>query len=97
MTPLLPNGKLSAADVARALGLSRRTLARRLAADGLTFTGILDGLRVDLARHYLKDLDLTISEVSWLLGFQEASAFTHACRRWTGQTPTQMRTAFRRP
>jgi AraC-like DNA-binding protein len=91
VTPLLPHGKVRAAEVARALGLSQRTLARRLAADNLTFAGIVEDLRADLARLYLKDPDLTITEVSWLLGFREASAFTHACKRWTGRTPSGMR------
>ncbi len=48
-------------------------------------------MRKDLARHYLADASLPISRIAWLLGFQEVSAFTHAFKRWTGQTPTQMR------
>jgi AraC-like DNA-binding protein len=91
ITPLLPHGKTQVSEVAHALGLSQRTLARRLAADGLTFSKILDELRVDLARRYLTEPALTISQIAWLLGFQEVSAFTHAFRRWTGQTPTQAR------
>ena len=47
--------------------------------------------RQELARHYLADASLPISRIAWLLGFQEVSAFTHAFKRWTGQTPTQMR------
>jgi AraC-like DNA-binding protein len=79
--PLLPHGKARAGEVARALGLSLRTLARRPAADGLTFAGILRELRGDLARHYLQDSSLSISEIAWLLGFQEVSAFTNAFKR----------------
>ena len=82
--------------MARKLGLSRRTLARRLAAEGLTFAGIVDQLRADLARHHLKDPILSVSEVAWLLGFQEVSAFTHACKRWTGLTPSQVRSQDKR-
>jgi AraC-like DNA-binding protein len=48
-------------------------------------------LRSDLAKRYLADKDLSISEIAWLLGYQEVSAFTHACRRWTGQTPRAVR------
>jgi AraC-like DNA-binding protein len=55
----------------------------------MTFSKILDELRVDLARRYLTEL--TISQIAWLLGYQEVSAFTHAFRRWTDQTPTQAR------
>jgi AraC-like DNA-binding protein len=91
ISPLLPHGKARAADVARALGLSQRTFARRLAAEGLTFAGILDDLRADLAQLYLSNPSLSVSEIAWLLGFKEVSAFTHAFRRWTGQTPTQAR------
>jgi AraC-like DNA-binding protein len=40
---------------------------------------------------YLQDANLSISEVAWLLGFREAGAFTHAFRRWTGQTPSEVR------
>jgi AraC-like DNA-binding protein len=90
-TLLLPHGKARAGEVARKLGLSKRTLARRLAADGLTFSGIVDELRGDLARHYLHDPRLSISEIAWLLGFQEVSAFTHAFKRWTGMPPSQAR------
>jgi AraC-like DNA-binding protein len=97
ITPLLPHGKTRAGDVARALGIGQRTLARRLALEGLTFTRILDELRADLARHYLKDPSLSVSEAAWLLGFQEASAFTLACKRWTGRTPSQVRSQERRP
>ncbi|WP_082145811.1 AraC family transcriptional regulator [Microvirga massiliensis] len=90
-TPLLPHGKARAGEVARKVGLSQRTLARRLAAEGLTFARILNELRADLAQHYLQDSSLSVSEVAWLLGFQEVSAFTHACKRWTGRTPSQVR------
>jgi AraC-like DNA-binding protein len=91
LAPLLPHGKAHADFVARTLGMSERTLARRLAAENLTFLGIREEMRQDLARHYLADASLSISRIAWLLGFQEVSAFTHAFRRWTGQTPTQMR------
>ena len=88
---LLPHGRARAGEVARALGMSERTLARRLAAENLTFFGIQEDMRQDLARHYLADASLPVSRIAWLLGFQEVSAFTHAFKRWTGQTPTQMR------
>ena len=71
--------------------MSPRTLARQLAAEGLTFSSVLDRLRADLARHYLQDGDLSMSKIAWMLGYQEASAFAHAHKRWTGRTPTEAR------
>jgi AraC-like DNA-binding protein len=91
IAPLLPHGKARADEIARRLGMSQRTVARRLASEGLTFAGVLNELREDLARRYLQDDDLTISEIAWLLGYREVSAFTHAFKRWTGQTPRQAR------
>jgi AraC-like DNA-binding protein len=91
IAPLLPHGKARADEIARRLGMSPRTLARRLAAEGLTFAGVFHELRADLARRYLEDDDLAISQIAWLLGYQEVSAFTHAFKRWTGKTPREAR------
>jgi AraC-like DNA-binding protein len=88
---LLPHGKARLGEIARRLGTSPRTLSRRLALEGTTFAGIVTELRADLARRYLNDKDLAISEIAWLLGFQEVSAFTHAFKRWTGKTPSETR------
>jgi AraC-like DNA-binding protein len=73
--------------------LSKRTLARKLSDEGLNFTEILQQLRRDLAVRYLDDRKLHVSKIAWLLGFHQVSAFTHACKRWTGKTPSQMRAA----
>ena len=91
LAPLLPHGTARAGEVARALGMSERTLARRLAEEDLTFLAVLEDMRKDLALHYLADASLSISRIAWLLGYQEVSGFTHAFRRWTGQAPTQIR------
>jgi AraC-like DNA-binding protein len=91
MVPLLPHGMVRAGEIARDLGVSQRTLARRLAVEGATFSEVLEGLRGDLARQYLADDGLTISQVAWLLGYREISAFTHAFKRWTGMTPREAR------
>jgi len=88
---LLPHGKLRASEVARQLGMSQRTLVRRLSSSGLTYSAILDELKVDLAKRSLKDGNLPISQIAWLLGYSEISAFTHAFKRWTGTTPRQWR------
>jgi AraC-like DNA-binding protein len=91
ITPLLPHGKANAGEVARQLGMSHRTLARRLAAEQLTFSEIQTELKADLAKRYLRDGDLPISQIAWLLGYREVSAFTHAFKRWTGTAPRQSR------
>src|SRR5262249_18114809 len=93
ISALLPHGRARAGDVARNLAMSERTLGRKLAEEGLNFTQILQQLRHDLAVRYLDERKLHVSKIAWLLGFREVSAFTHACKRWTGKTPSQMRTA----
>ena len=93
ISSLLPHGRVLVEDVARSMGMSKRTLARRLSDEGLNFTEILQQLRRDLAVRYLDDRKLHVSKIAWLLGFNEVSAFTHAFKRWTGKTPRRMRTA----
>lgn len=91
IVPLLPHGAVKFAEIARRLGTSQRTLARRLSSEGANFSGVLESLRSDLAERYLADHDLSISEIAWLLGYREVSAFTHAFKRWTGRTPRESR------
>ena len=91
ISSLLPHGRVVVDDVARSLGMSDRTLARKLSDEGLNFTEVLQQLRRDLAVGYLDDPKLHVSKIAWLLGFNEVSAFTHAFKRWTGKTPSQMR------
>ena len=92
ISSLLPHGRVILGDIARSLGMSERTLARKLSDEGLNFTEILEQLRRDLAVRYLDDRKLHVSKIAWLLGFHEVSSFTHAFKRWTGKTPSQMRT-----
>jgi AraC-like DNA-binding protein len=91
IVPLLPHGKVRVNDIARRLGVSPRSLARRLSIEGLSFSDVLEGLRSDLAKRYLVEDGVSISQIAWLLGYQEVSAFTHAFKRWTGTTPRQAR------
>jgi AraC-like DNA-binding protein len=93
IAPLLPHGKVNASEVARSLGLSQRTFARRLKSEGLSFAGILHDLRYDLARTYLSETSSSVSTIAWLLGYEEVSSFTHAFKRWSGKTPRQARAA----
>jgi AraC-like DNA-binding protein len=91
IAPLLPHGKVGVGEIARQLGMSARTLERRLSSEGLTFGGVLNELRCDLAKRYLREEDLPISKIAWLLGYQDAGGFTHAFKRWTGRTPREVR------
>jgi AraC-like DNA-binding protein len=91
ISPLLPHGQAKANVVANKLGMSERTLVRRLAEEGLTFSEILQQLKASLAVRYLKEDGLPISRIAWLLGFEEVSSFSHACRRWTGKSPRELR------
>ena len=93
---LLPHGEMHFDVVATELGMSGRTLARRLASEGHSFSKILDGLRSVLARRYLTESDMSISEIAWLLGYSEVANFTHAFRRWTGTNPRNARAKARR-
>jgi AraC-like DNA-binding protein len=87
----LRRGNPNARSVARELHMSRRTLARRLDAEGTTFTAQLDELRRQLALHYVSRPDLPLTEVTNLLGFSHVQGFHRAFKRWTGQTPIQYR------
>jgi len=95
LVPLLPHGKARASEVARELGVSPRTLARRLASEDLTFSGVLQRLRSDLSRRYLAEDKLSISQIAWLLGYREIGAFSHAFKRQTGKTPREFRAQIR--
>ncbi len=77
--------------VAAELKLSGRSLQRKLQARGLSFQVLLDETRLMLAKDYLRDSHLQLTEVAQMLGYSEQSAFNHAFRRWTGQSPRQYR------
>jgi AraC-like DNA-binding protein len=93
IVPLLPHGKARAELVARQLCMSQRTFARRLSMEGVTFSELLKGLRSDLAHRYLAEEALSISQIAWLLGYQEIATFSHAFKRWTGKTPREVLTS----
>jgi AraC-like DNA-binding protein len=94
---LLPHGQARRDVVAQKLGLSPRSLGRKLSAEGISFARILEELRIGLAKRYLSERDLSISRIAWLLGYTEVSAFSHAFRRWTGRAPRADRSWRRSP
>lgn len=86
----LPGQVVQADDVAGNLGMSRRTFARRMREQGLSYRGILDDLRCDLACGYLRN-GFSINEISFFLDYADPAAFSTAFRRWTGTSPNQYR------
>jgi AraC-like DNA-binding protein len=88
---LLPHGKANRQTVARALGMSERTLARKLAEESTSYEHVLDQLRRSLALQYIKDPGISLSQMAWLLGYGESTSFNHAFVRWTGHSPTAAR------
>ena len=96
IVPLLPHGKAQVGEIARQLGVSQRSLARRLIAEKVSFSEVLENLRSELANRYLDDPELAISQIAWLLGYRDVGAFSHAFKRWTGKTPGQARREYTR-
>ncbi|HXZ22939.1 MAG TPA: AraC family transcriptional regulator ligand-binding domain-containing protein [Pseudolabrys sp.] len=92
---ILPHRKIRIDIVAGKLGMSSKTLARKLTSEGCSFAQTLNDLRSALAHRYLADRSLTISEIAWLLGYSEIGAFTRAFQRWTRMTPSAARTGQR--
>jgi AraC-like DNA-binding protein len=91
ITRELSRGDPSASHIAELLGMSSRTLARRLEDEGTTFKELVEELRRGLSLRYVGAKDLDIGEVAFLLGFSDTSSFYRAFKRWTGQTPLAYR------
>jgi AraC-like DNA-binding protein len=91
ITALLPSGQATIDNVARELGMSARTLRRRLADEGLVYKHLLDDLRHKLALSYLSDKRISLKQVAYLLGYADLAAFNHAFHRWTGASPSTYR------
>jgi AraC-like DNA-binding protein len=83
----LAHDRVRLASIAAELGLSPRTLQRKLAESGASFQQVLDAARHALAQDYLRQRGLSITDIAFLLGYQEQSAFTHAFREWSGMNP----------
>lgn len=87
----LHGGEATRDTIANRLGMSPRTLQRRLDEQGIAFAELLDEVRAELAKNKLQGSDLSLSEIGFLLGFSEQSSFTRAFKRWTGKTPREYR------
>lgn len=93
----LRRGVPSSEATARRLAMSGRTLRRRLEEEGTTYREVLDRTRAEMARCYVRDPRVPLSEVAFLLGFSEPSAFNRAFKRWTRLTPGTWRRRHGRP
>jgi len=88
----LPSGRVTDATIAQSLYMTPRTLQRRLKEEGTTFKQLLTEVRSELAEQYLRQGRYSLSEISFLLGFSELSAFSRAFKRWKGIAPSAFRT-----
>lgn len=92
----LPGRVVAGEDVAANLGMSRRTFARRLSEQGLSYREIVDAMRCDLACTYLKD-GFHIAEIAFYLDYADQAAFSTAFKRWTGESPSAYRSRMSGP
>ncbi len=91
ITGQLPDGEPSRKDVAEQLHMSERTLARRLSDREYTFSSLVDEVRGQLAKEYLRQARFSVTDVAFLLGFSDQSNFARAFKRWTDESPTDFR------
>ncbi len=91
LSELLASGAPRLDDVARALGMSARTLQRRLREANTSFQSAVGSVRQALAERYLAERDFSVNEIAFLLGYSEPSAFHRSFKRWRGLTPLEFR------
>lgn len=87
----LASGGVTENSVAEALHMTPRNLHRKLQKEKTSFKTLLTEIRKELARQYIQDRSKTLTEISYLLGFSEASSFSRAYKNWTGQAPSEAR------
>jgi AraC-like DNA-binding protein len=91
LVDLLPQGQASQDAVAQRLHMSKRTLQRKLAAEGRTFVSLVDETRKSLAIEYMREERYPLIDIAYRLGFSDPSALSRAFKRWTGLSPTRFR------
>jgi len=89
---LLSGSRPDVAVVAKELGMSERSLQRRITEEGMTFRQLLNETRKELIREYLSDESVEITEAAFLVGFENTNSFYRAFRSWEGKTPAEWRT-----
>ncbi|MBK8839359.1 MAG: AraC family transcriptional regulator [Hyphomonadaceae bacterium] len=91
LMPMLHTGDVGMDAIAAKMGVSRQTLFRRLRAEDVTYEKVLDDLRRRLALNYLSGRKASVNETAYLVGFSDPAAFSRAFKRWTGKSPSEMR------
>lgn len=86
LAKMLPTGEASIEILANEIGISKRTIQRKLAAEHTTFQGELSAVREEFAKKYLKNTNVSTKEIAFLLGYDEFNSFTRAFKSWTGKT-----------
>ena len=92
---LLATGYPKLERVAGEVGITRRTLQRRLATAGTSYSNLVNEARYQLAAELLEDRSVPISSIAKAVGFANHSGFSRAFHRWTGMTPRQYRAKVR--
>jgi AraC-like DNA-binding protein len=87
----MPPGTASEESIARALFVTKRTLARRLQREGTGYRKIRETLFAELAARHLRESDLSVEAIAALLGYHDSANFRRACRRWYGISPQELR------
>lgn len=87
----LPSGEPNQSQIASQLNLSLRGLQRRLKEEGSNFKSLLEKTRQELGCQYLRETDISLGEITYLLGFSDQSNFTRAFKRWIGMAPSDYR------
>ncbi|NND34050.1 MAG: AraC family transcriptional regulator [Saprospiraceae bacterium] len=87
----LPSGIPGIGQISEYMGMSSRTLSRRLTENGITFRDLVKSTQEKISKDLLQNSSHTISEIAFQTGFSEQSAFSRAFKKWTGQSPVEYR------
>lgn len=91
ISSFLPNGRVTVAQIADYMMLSQRTLQRCLADESTSFKQLLESTRKTMATRYLRESDISLTQLSGMLGYADLVAFSRAFQRWYGKSPRQWR------
>jgi len=87
----LPSGIPGVEQIGQIMGMSRRTLTRRLSENGLTFRDLIKKTQLEVSKNLLKNSTRSVAEIAFETGFSEQSAFSRAFKKWTNQSPAEFR------